>query len=194
MAAEIAPNQSLLGVVMHRLSSFVRSSLVAAGLFGAAGLASSVSAAEATAVANIANASGHKEKISGTVTFTAVEGGVKVVAEIDGLTPGKHGFHLHQKADLSAPDLTSAGPHFDAGGTHKHGGPESADHHAGDLGNITVDEKGHGHLEGVFKGLTIEGATGVVGHSVIIHAKEDDLKDVKSAGPRIAGGAIEEKK
>jgi superoxide dismutase, Cu-Zn family len=179
---------------MSRISTFVARGLVAAGLLGFGGFGAAASAADATAVAHVANASGHKEKITGTVTFTAVEGGVKVVADIDGLTPGKHGFHIHQKADLSAPDLTSAGPHFDAGGKHKHGGPESAEHHAGDLGNITADDKGHAHLEGVFKGLTIEGETGVVGHSVIVHAKEDDLKDIKSAGARIAGGAIEEEK
>lgn len=180
---------------MSRISTFVARGLVAAGLLGFGGFGAAASAADATmAVAHIANASAHKEKITGTVTFTAVTGGVKVVADIDGLTPGKHGFHIHQKPDLSAPDLTSAGAHFDPGGKHKHGGPESAEHHAGDLGNIVADEKGHAHLEGEFKGLTIEGEMGVVGHSVIIHAKEDDMKDVKSAGPRIAGGAIEAEK
>jgi Cu-Zn family superoxide dismutase len=179
---------------MNRISTFVARAFVAAGLLGFGAFTSVASAAATEAVAHVNNASGHKEKISGTVTFTAAEGGVKVVADIDGLSPGKHGFHIHQKADLSAPDLTSAGGHFDVGGKHKHGGPDSAERHNGDLGNITADEKGHGHLEGVFKGLTIEGETGVVGHSVIVHAKEDDLKDIKSAGARIAGGVIEEKK
>jgi Cu-Zn family superoxide dismutase len=44
----------------------------------------------------------------------------------------------------------------------------------------------------VVKGLTIEGKMGVVGHSVIIHAKADDLKSQPAgdAGARIAGGAI----
>ena len=141
------------------------------------------------------NASGHKEEIKGTVTFTAAEGGVKVVADIDGLTPGQHGFHIHEKADMSDPALKSAGGHFNPD-HHKHGGPESAEHHAGDLGNLTADAKGHAHLDAVFKGLTIEGKDGVVGHSVIIHAKADDLKTdpAGDARRRIAGGAIEEEK
>jgi Cu/Zn superoxide dismutase len=51
-------------------------------------------------------------KVSGTVTFTEVADGVQVQAEITGLTPGKHGFHVHEFGDCSAADLASAGAHF----------------------------------------------------------------------------------
>jgi len=166
---------------MKRFSKFIVAGVISTGML-CLGHANPARAAATTAIAEIHNASGHKDKISGTVTFTATEEGMKVVADVDGLAPGKHGFHIHEKADLSAPDLKSAGPHFDAGEKHKHGGPGAIEHHAGDLGNITADDKGHAHLEGVFKGLTIEGSTGIVGHSVIIHEKEDDLKEVTSAG------------
>src|SRR5689334_19782284 len=36
-------------------------------------------------------------KVNGKVTFTKVKEGIKIVADIDGLTPGKHGFHVHEK-------------------------------------------------------------------------------------------------
>jgi Cu-Zn family superoxide dismutase len=139
----------------------------------------------------IQGAGDEKGKITGNVTFTSETDGVRVVAAIDGLTPGKHGFHIHEKPDLTAPDLSSAGPHWNPGGNH-HGGPEAADHHAGDLGNLVADDKGHAHYDVIIKGLTIEGKTGVIGHSVIIHAKEDDLtsQPAGESGPRIAGGAI----
>src|SRR5947207_193209 len=48
-------------------------------------------------------------KVSGTVTFTEVADGVQVQAEITGLTPGNHGFHVHEFGDCSATDLSSAG-------------------------------------------------------------------------------------
>ena len=35
-------------------------------------------------------------KVTGTVTFSKVEQGVKVVADIKGLTAGAHGFHVQQ--------------------------------------------------------------------------------------------------
>ena len=171
---------------------------VAAGLFigvsaRAADPPTKANAKQAAAI--IHGAGAHKDKIKGDVTFTEVSDGVKIVAHVDGLTPGKHGFHIHEKTDLSKPDLTSAGPHFNPEG-HKHGGPDSESHHAGDLGNLEADEHGHADYEMTVKDLTIQGSkNSVVGHSVIIHEKEDDLKTdpAGAAGARIAGGAIQVK-
>src|ERR1700709_1272815 len=74
-------------------------------------------------------------KVMGTVTFTKSGDDVKVVADITGLTPGKHGFHIHEFGDCSAPDATSAGSHFNPT-KHQHGAPEASARHAGDMGNI----------------------------------------------------------
>ena len=41
---------------------------------------------------------------TGTVTFTQKGDGVQVTASVSGLTPGAHGFHIHEKGDCSAPD------------------------------------------------------------------------------------------
>ncbi len=190
---------------MNRLSTLVLIGAVASGTFnlgysnfahaGQKPIALAEEATAAKAVAQVHGAGEHKDKITGTVTFTTTSDGVKVVADIEGLAPGEHGFHIHEKADLSDPELKGAGGHFNPD-HHKHGGPESEEHHAGDLGNLTADDKGHAHLDATFKGLTIEGKSGVVGHSVIIHAKADDLKSQPAgeSGKRIAGGVIEAEK
>ena len=173
------------------------SKTILAGLFAVAtlGFLSTAPAKEPAPAPTVATATlhGHEknEKITGTVVFTAETGGVKVVADVEGLTPGSHGFHIHQLADLSKPDFSGAGPHWNPGG-HKHGAPDAAEHHAGDLGNLVADDKGHAHLELVLTGVTIEGKEGVVGHSVIVHAKPDDLhsQPAGDSGARIAGGVI----
>jgi superoxide dismutase, Cu-Zn family len=129
-------------------------------------------------------------KVTGTVTFAKVGDEVQVVADIQNLTPGKHGFHIHDKGDCSAPDAASAGPHFNPTQKH-HGGPDTADHHSGDLGNITADASGKAHLD--WKGkLSLTGTNSIVGKSVVVHEKEDDLKTDPSgnSGARIACGAI----
>jgi Cu/Zn superoxide dismutase len=35
-------------------------------------------------------------QVRGIVTFTSVAGGVRIEADITGLTTGKYGFHVHQ--------------------------------------------------------------------------------------------------
>lgn len=129
--------------------------------------------------------------VKGTVTFTKESDGIKVVADLEGLTPGKHGIHIHQYGDCSAPDAESAGGHFNPANT-QHGGPNSQSRHVGDFGNITADQNGKAHLELTDKNISFEGAGSIIGHALVIHAKEDDLKSQPSgnAGARVACGVI----
>lgn len=129
--------------------------------------------------------------VNGIVTFTKVEGGVRVVADIAGLTPGEHGFHIHDFGDCSAPDAMSAGGHFNPAG-HQHGAPDSEMRHVGDLGNVTADATGKAHVDRVDKQLALEGDHSIIGRSVIVHEKADDLKSqpTGNAGARVACGAI----
>ena len=129
--------------------------------------------------------------VSGTVTFTKGADGIQVVADVTGLKPGKHGFHVHEFGDCSAPDGNSAGGHFNP--THKqHGAPDAADRHAGDLGNIEADASGKAHLDWKDKVMKLSGPDSIVGHSVIVHVKEDDLKTqpTGNSGERLACGVI----
>jgi Cu-Zn family superoxide dismutase len=151
--------------------------------------------ADKEAKATIMGAGDTRDKIHGTATFTAAAPkGVKIVVDVIGLTPGKHGIHIHEKDDLSDAKLMNAGGHFNPeNADHHHAGADDPKRHAGDLGNISVETDGHGRLELTTDALSIEGKNGVVGHSIIIHEKEDDLKTQQppgNAGGRVAGGAI----
>ena len=59
------------------------------------------------AIAVMRPASG--SQVHGEVKFTQVGARVRVNAEIAGLSPGLHGFHIHEKGDCSKPDGSSAG-------------------------------------------------------------------------------------
>lgn len=135
-------------------------------------------------------------KVTGTAKFTQnADSSVTMVVDLKGLPPNStHGIHIHEKGDLTAPDLTSAGPHYDPAMTKQHGGPASSDkHHAGDAGNLKADDKGDAHLEVTLKGVSISGENSLIGRSVIVHAGEDDLHSnpAGNSGARIAGGVIE---
>jgi Cu-Zn family superoxide dismutase len=129
--------------------------------------------------------------VEGTVTFAAVSGGVAVKASLKGLPPGGHGFHVHEFGDCTAPDGTAAGGHFNPAG-NPHGAPADAKRHAGDLGNIQAAADGTATLDWTDPTMKLDGADGVIGHAVIVHANADDLKTqpTGNAGGRVACGVI----
>jgi len=131
-------------------------------------------------------------QVSGTVTFTLTDEGVRVVAHVSGLKPGEHGFHIHESGDCSAPDGSSAGGHFNPMGT-PHAGPDAEVRHAGDLGNLVVDADGNATLERMDLHLTFDGPSSIIGRAVIVHENRDDFttQPTGAAGARVACGVIE---
>jgi len=127
----------------------------------------------------------------GVVHFVGSEHGVRIVADVEGLTPGAHGFHIHQLGNCSAPDGTSAGGHFNPEG-EAHGGPTDLHRHVGDMGNLMADDMGVAHYEATDSLLAFSGAHSIIGRGIIIHAGEDDLtsQPTGAAGPRMACGVI----
>jgi len=101
--------------------------------------------------------------------------------------------HIHEKGDCSAPDATTAGEHFNPA-AKKHGAPDSMERHAGDLGNLKADEYGKATLSMTVAGISVgQGADGVIGRGLIVHADPDDLKTdpTGNSGGRIGCGVIE---
>ncbi len=143
------------------------------------------------AVANLTGTAG--SAVHGRVEFTQVEGGVRIVADVYGLPPGKHGFHIHTNGDCGAPDGKSAGGHFNPAGT-PHGGPDAdaTKRHVGDLGNLEADKATNAHYDRIDKVVALSGARSVIGRAVIVHAGEDDLSSqpTGAAGRRLACGVI----
>jgi len=129
--------------------------------------------------------------VTGTVTFTPSGSGIKVVADLQGLAKGKHGFHIHECGDCSSADGMSAGGHFNPD-SKNHGSPMDMMRHEGDLGNIEADDAGKAHLEYVDPTLSFEGVHSIIGRSVIVHKNEDDMKTqpTGNAGARVACGVI----
>ena len=56
----------------------------------------------------------------GTASFTESGGKVRLVVDVAGLSPGKHGIHIHAIGMCQDPAFTSAGGHFNPTGK-KHG-------------------------------------------------------------------------
>ena len=95
------------------------------------------------AIAQLHSASG--SDVQGTVVFTKSAGGIHVHAEVSGLSPGEHGFHIHEFGVWSKDGMSSGG-HFNPT-MAPHGSIESKKRHVGDLGNITANSNGNATVD-----------------------------------------------
>ena len=144
-------------------------------------------------VAILRNADG---KEVGKATFADAKGGVKIQVKVTGLTPGKHGIHLHAVGKCEAPDFKSAGPHFNPMEKH-HGLQNPEGPHAGDLPNLEVGKDGKAKATFTAKGTTLGEGMGSLldpdGTALVIHADPDDMKSdpAGNSGSRIVCGVIE---
>jgi len=171
---------------MKRTSSVtVAAILLVAGLCGCTSIRQQT--AEAVAVLNPTQGS----IAQGTIYFSRATDGVRLDGEITGLKPGRHGFHIHERGDCSAPDAASAGGHFNPTGM-PHAAPYEVKRHMGDLGNIVADASGIAKFSQVDHAAKLEGPNSIIGHAVIIHADPDDFKTqpAGNAGKRVACGVI----
>ncbi|HHW37218.1 MAG TPA: superoxide dismutase family protein [Bacillales bacterium] len=123
-----------------------------------------------------------------------VQMGKQVIVKVNagGLTPGKHGFHIHENP-ITNGDFTTAGGHFNpTGKQHGHDNPKGA--HLGDIQNLVVDQDGKVDQAIVLDGLSLDQGVNnsILGKSLIIHAKEDDgiTEPAGNSGDRVAGGNI----
>jgi len=99
---------------------------------------------------------------------------VKINVHIKNVTPGKHGFHIHEKGNLLKNDCSECAGHWNPY-NKKHGGLQDNNSHAGDLGNIIANDTGEIKTHISTDKLTLYGKYSIFGRSIIVHADEDDL-------------------
>lgn len=142
-----------------------------------------------TLVAKIIPTTGHKT--FGLVKIQAHPKGVKIVADLENLSPGSHGFHIHTYGDLSDSSAKNVGPHFGM----KTEGSEGSTHSRpadgrpiGDLQMLKAGDDGKAHMEMILHGIS---TSQLIGRSILVHEHEDRLvKKVWESGPKIAMGVI----
>lgn len=133
----------------------------------------------------------------GTVSVRQTKDGLELAVELTGLTPGEHGFHLHENASCEAAEKDgktvpgqAAGPHWDPDAAKAHKGPGGGGH-KGDLPKLVVPEKGKLKVKIPVSGLTL---ADVAGKSLMVHAGGDNYSDTPKplggGGDRIVCGVI----
>ena len=109
---------------------------------------------------------------------------------------GEKGFHIHEYGDLTE-GCHSLCSHYNPYGK-THGGFYSKNRHVGDLGNVDIENDGTANHMWIDNQIKLYGPVSVIGRSVVLHEKKDDLglggneESLKTgnAGKRIACGII----
>ena len=145
----------------------------------------------ASATATLASPDGDA---MGTVTLAQTYHGVLVSADVSGLAPGGHGFHIHT-VGTCAPDFAAAGDHFNPGDVgHGYNNPDGV--HAGDLPNIYAGDDGMARADYFTTAVTLDADADhslfdANGSAIIVHEKPDTYGADAGAGGRVACGVIQ---
>ena len=132
-----------------------------------------------------------KSGVTGTIIFENLGNHVHVTGKISGLTPGEHGFHIHQFGDLrDSAKGESAGAHFNPH-SMPHGAQDARSRHVGDLGNVNANSEGVATIDVTDPLIKFVGGDSIIGRSVVVHAKPDTyVQPTGNAGGRVAVGII----
>lgn len=158
--------------------------------------ASAVYAAELTVPMAIATPQG-SGAAAGTVRIVETPYGLAFYPQLNGLSPGLHGFHVHEKPSCAPAEQNGvmvpalgAGGHLDPAGTKKHGEPWG-DGHLGDLPPLFVAADGTATQPVLGPRLKL---ADVRNRSLMVHAGGDNHADhpapLGGGGARVACGVI----
>ena len=132
----------------------------------------------------------------GTVSFQQTPKGLLITPALGKLSPGDHGFHIHENGSCEAAEkegkmgaALAAGGHLNPEKVAHHGTP--LDGHLGDLPALTVNDKGFATTPVLAPRLKL---TDIQGRAIMIHAGGDNYSDspkpLGGGGDRVACGVI----
>jgi len=156
----------------------------------------SASAEELSIKMNLVDANGIASQ-AGAVTVTESPYGLVFTPAMSGLSPGLHGFHVHEKPSCAAAEVQgkltpagAAGGHYDPKGSKVHGTPWG-DGHLGDLPPLYVDPEGNANQPVLAPRLKLADLSG---RALMVHQGGDNHADspqpLGGGGTRVACGVV----
>lgn len=131
-------------------------------------------------------------KSVGTITIKTSHYGLLLIPDLHDMTPGLHGFHVHEKPSCADQGM-AAGGHLDPKNTKKHLGPFNDQGHLGDLATLFVNADGTSTLPVLAPKL--KSLSALKNHALMIHEGGDNYSDIPAplggGGGRMVCGVME---
>merc|ERR1711981_1501042 len=132
-------------------------------------------------------------KVTGEITFTQsnCSDGVEIKGTINGLSAGKHGWHIHTLGNAQG----GCGGTFTGGHWNPFTAPLGDEdmgrkrREVGQIGNVECDADGKCDVDDHDKLIRLHGLRNIVGRSLVVHMNEDQGEDGGS-GTRVACASI----
>ena len=135
-----------------------------------------------------------ESSVTGNITATDTPYGVMFTPQLSrltpALTPGVHGFHVHENPSCANNGM-AAGGHLDPAQSKHHLGPYNPAGHLGDLPAVYLNADGSISQPVVAPRLKV---SDLAGHSLMIHSGGDNYSDTPAAlgggGKRMVCGVV----
>jgi superoxide dismutase, Cu-Zn family len=129
-------------------------------------------------------------KKAGTVLIHQTQYGLLLIPNLHSITPGLHGFHIHEHPSCDQNGM-AAGGHLDPAKMNKHLGPYDIKGHLGDLPALYIMPDGTATLPVLAPRLSLKE---IKNHTFMLHSGGDNYADVPDqlggGGARMVCGVI----
>ena len=112
---------------------------------------------------------------AGTVKLTPVGEAVEVEADVTGLSPGFHGFHIHETGTCEPEAPLGA---FDTAGGHSASGQQTHGDHAGDMPTLLAARDGTARATFTTDRYALDDLADEDGSAVMVHADLDNQANI----------------
>jgi len=129
-------------------------------------------------VAKLRDSSG--KQVARAVLRQGRRGTVQVLVRAQGLKPGFHGFHIHERGVCEAPSQDADGKTgaFLSAGGHLKQGTQAHSAHAGDMPSLFADRRGRARAAFAIDSYRLRDLTEGDGAAVMIHASPDNFANI----------------
>jgi Cu-Zn family superoxide dismutase len=130
--------------------------------------------------------------VTGLVYFNEGDGFIEIIADVDGLTTGDHGFHIFEYGDLSSIENMSMGNVYSVLTEDMANSPDDNGRIIGDLGSIYAIDETKAEFKREMFMISLGAENSILGRSIFVYQKDAEItkNSLNNSSIPLAAGVI----